>query len=574
MRIFHIFTLVFVLSISFACTSNKNQDPEKTYHGYLTDDPKTLDPAVAYDAIAWDVMGVVYETLYQYSYLKDPYEVEPLLAADLPKYSKDGKTVEIPIRQDVYYHGTKRKLKAEDFITAWKRMAIPSIQAQGFWLFEGRIVGFDDYKKKVKEAKDKPIEELLKIDVPGFQAKDDHTLIVKLTRPYPQFLYILTLPFTSPLPLEILKDKMDEKGNINETLIGTGPFYMQQWKRGNVIILDKSSDFHPDFYPTKGNQKFKKEGLFVDAGKLLPLMDRVKLRIIKEEQPAWLEFLSGKLDKTQIPKDSYGEAITNKVELTDSLKEKKIQLASSPEASFYYLHFNMKDEVIGKDKKLRQLISQAIDREEFITLFLNGRGTKMTHSLPPGIPDRLENPKLKYDYAPQRIAQYKPKKIELTLDLPDSTSFSRQLGEFLARQLKPVGIQLKVVFNTSSSIREKIKNAHYQIGFSRWILDYPDAENVYQLLYGPNAAPGPNATNFNHPRFNELYRITADMNPSPKRMKLISEMDAIIQEELPWIYLTNRIAFRLHQNWLKNYRQAEMILNKFKYYRVDPELKH
>ena len=64
------------------------------------------------------------------------------------------------------------------------------------------------------------------------------------------------------------------------------------------------------------------------------------------------------------------------------------------------------------------------------------------------------------------------------------------------------------------------------------------------------------------------------MNPSPKRMKLISEMDAIIQEELPWIYLTNRIAFRLHQNWLKNYRQAEMILNKFKYYRVDPELKH
>src|SRR5438045_2470146 len=86
-----------------ACTKKEDDSHLSVYYGSLSDDVKTFDPANAYDVVSLEVVPSVYETLYQYSYLQDPYRVEPLLAADMPKVSKDRLTVTIPIRTDVKF---------------------------------------------------------------------------------------------------------------------------------------------------------------------------------------------------------------------------------------------------------------------------------------------------------------------------------------------------------------------------------------------------------------------------------------------------------------------------------------
>ena len=168
---------------------------------------------------------------------------------------------------------------------------------------------------------------------------DDYTLQIKLNHAYPQLLYVLTLPFASPIPQEALDTYADENGNLNEHAIGTGPYVLKLWERGNRIVLEKNPTFHPDFFPSSGNPRFKAEGLFTDIGKTLPFIDRLEIRIIKEQQPAWLNFLSGKIDKMGIPKDQFGSVMTDSVNLSDEIKAKKIQLERSKEASFFYLFF-------------------------------------------------------------------------------------------------------------------------------------------------------------------------------------------------------------------------------------------
>ena len=62
-------------------------------------------------------------------------------------------------------------------------------------------------------------------------------------------------------------------------------------------------------------------------------------------------------------------------------------------------------------------------------------------------------------------------------------------------------------------------------------MDYPDAENVYQLLYGPNKAPGPGEANFDNPGMNQAYELLAVMSPGPAHAAMIKKADDILQEE-------------------------------------------
>jgi ABC-type transport system substrate-binding protein len=106
-----------------------------------------------------------------------------------------------------------------------------------------------------------------------------------------------------------------------------------------------------------------------------------------------------------------------------------------------------------------------------------------------------------------------------------------------------------------------------------WNADYPDAENFLQLFYGPNASPGPNNSNFNHPEFNKLYAQAAVMPDTPARSAIYNKMVDILVEEVPWIFGVHRKDYYPYHGWFKNYKRSGMILNYSKYYRIDQEAK-
>jgi ABC-type transport system substrate-binding protein len=66
---------------------------------------------------------------------------------------------------------------------------------------------------------------------------------------------------------------------------------------------------------------------------------------------------------------------------------------------------------------------------------------------------------------------------------------------------------------------------------SSWTMDYPDAENLMQLYYGPNAAPGSNSASYNNPEYDRLYELGATMNASPERTAIYREMNQMLMDD-------------------------------------------
>lgn len=588
-RLVPVAALVLSLAVS-ACTKKEDDGNLMVHHISHMDDVKTWDPANAYDGVSLDVVPSVFEPLYQYAYLADTYKLEPLLAADMPKFSADKLTVTIPLRRDVKFQddpcfketgGKGRAVKAQDFVYAFKRLALPSLQSQGWWIFDGKIKGINEFHEKLLKASRAEAAKIFTQDVEGIKALDDHTLQLKLVKPYPQLMYVLAMTFTAPVAHESVVAYGDENGNVTENPVGTGPFILKSWQRGREIILDRNPNYHAQFYPTEGSEEFRKKGLLADAGKPLPFLDRIKVRVVKESQPRWLSFQKGQQDLITIPKDNFAQAITPSKDLSPELAQRGIRLNASTGAVFYYVSFNMKDKLVGGNKLLRQALSSAIDREKWIETFTNGMGQKMVNALPPGLQDRPRNSVMKWDFDLKRAKDLLRKAgypegeglPPINFDLRGADSVSRQLGEFFAQQWAAIGVKVNVIPNTFPAFLEKAKQGNLQVSSGGWGLDYPDAENVYQLLYGPNQAPGPNDSNYDNAAMNKLYEQMATLDPGAKRAQIIAKMDELLQEDAPWAFGYYAAYFELNHPWLLNYRSNDIIQNRYKYYRINKDVK-
>lgn len=576
--------LAVVGSLSFsACTQRKDEIQGKLLSLALNDDVKSLDPAIAYDAISLEVLPMINESLLQYKYTKLPLELEPLLAESMPTVSKDKKSYTFKIKKGVLFQddeafpgGKGRELKASDFTYAWKRMLLPDIQSPGTWIFEGKVVGWDAYKKRLLENRAKA-DEILQEEVEGIRAVDDYTLEFKLIAPYPQLLNVLAMGFGAPVAREVIA-KYGQQG-ITERAVGTGPFRLKSFVKGSRIILEKNPTYRKEFYPTEGDEDAQKSGLMAAAGKQLPFVDQVVYSILKETQPRWLEFMKGNLDISTIPKDSFDAAIVDG-DLRPKMKEKGIGMHRGEEPTIWYLNFNMKDKVVGgKNADLRRAISMAIDRETYIRKFLNGRAVKATSIVPRIIPGNTGRAETVGDYNVEKAKEYLAKAgypggkglPVIKYDVRGPSTDANQVAEFFKMSLAAVGINMEIVRNTFPAYLEKEKNGNLQFFTGGWQADYPDAENFMFLLSSKNVSPGPNASNYVNPEFDALYEKLAAMSPSPERAALIKKAEDIAFNDNVWSMLFYPIQYDLYYGWTKNFRPNAVIANQDKYYDVDVE---
>jgi ABC-type oligopeptide transport system substrate-binding subunit len=304
------------ISLALFSCSRHGKETTKTLNFVLRDDVKSLDPAVCYDTVSYAVMPLAMESLFEYSYLKRPLELEPLLADGMPLVSKDRKTYTIKLKKGVLWQddaafpgGKGRELKAGDFIYAWKRMLLPELQSPGTWIFEGKVVGWDAYRRRLVENKDKRAE-ILQEEVEGVKALDDHTIQFRLTQPYPQLLNVLAMGFGAPVAKEVT-DKYGQEGLVHR-MVGTGPYRLVRYVSNSEVVLEKNPTYHGQKYPSEGDEDAKATGLLADAGKDLPLVDHIHFQIIKENQPIWLQFMKGNIDAPpSIPKDNFDVAISH-----------------------------------------------------------------------------------------------------------------------------------------------------------------------------------------------------------------------------------------------------------------------
>lgn len=572
--------VVSLLGIGFlnGCTK-KGGKAENILQRAITANLKGMDPIYANDLYSNEVISNIYETLFQYHYLKRPLELEPLLAAEMPKVSKDGLVHTIKLKKgvkfqdhEIFPEGKGRPLVANDFIYAWKRLADPRNTSDGFWIFDGKIKGLNEWRDKVNKGEadyDTAIE--------GLQAPDNETLVIKLNKPYFQLYYVLAMPYSAPVPKEAI-DKFG-KEYLNHP-VGTGPYMLESWTRNSKAVLIKNPNWRGEKYPSEGEASDQGNGLLADAGKDLPFIDKIIFHEIIEDQPRWLNFMRGDLDLTSIPKDNFDASIKGD-SLNESMSSKGIQLYITEEPDVTYTAFNMLDPILGKNLNLRKAISMAMDTDTLLEKFYNGRGIIAHSPIPPGI-DGYEkdfvNPYKEFNL--EKAKEYMKKagfpegKGLATIEYATTNSTTaRQMAEYVQQNLSAIGIQIKINATSWPQFTDKIREKKAQMWGIAWSADYPDAENFLQLLYGGNVSPGPNGANFKNKKFDELYEQALKLPPSPKRTNLYKEMKKIFVEELPWVTSIHRKGYYIHQGWLKNFKKHAIVNGEAKYLRIDTKEK-
>jgi len=567
--------LISILLLVSTCKKPDANSNKKLLNVPLSGEISTLDPANSYDTISASIVYQCYEQLYEYHYLKRPYTLQPLLAEGPPKIENNGKRYIIKIKKGISYHddpvfkGKTRFVKAEDFITQIKRLAYLPTRSNGWWLFDGKIKGLNEFRKTVGSD----FEKFKSTNVAGLKALDDHTLSIELVEAYPQMVYTLAMSFTSPIPLEVVESY---ENRLNDKIVGTGPFMLSEWVASSKLTIKRYPKYREAFYPRQGDRMANSRNLLADAGQKIPFLDTVQYHIIKEAQTRWLNFRSKKIDLLIVPKDNFRTAIDPSGKITKDLSEEGIKLQTFPTLTYWWLSFNMKDPLLGKNKKLRLAIAHAIDIDRYIQLFTNNTGQRANSIYPPGIPGYDAAAELPYEYDLEKAKKYlaeagypEGKGLPvLTYDVRGSSATNRQQADFVKSSLIKIGIQITEALNTFPAFLEKARKGTLQFWQDGWAMDYPDAENSLQLLVTKNHSPGPNSTFYSNEEFDKLFDKLKLLQDGEEKHRLMRKMEKIIHEDLPWVmqyYSRNYILF--HER-LNNYRHSDLIYNNMKYLRI------
>ena len=235
------------------------------YVSFDTSSPRHLDPTSSFGVNENPYTYSIHEPLYQYHYLKRPYQLVPRAASQVvqPKYldaagqplpadtppERIAQSVyDIPIRPGMrwaphpafavdaqgrhLYHALQpgqlrgryspfdfaqlgtREITADDFVYAFKRHASPRLETPAQPLFAEVLVGLKDYVALLRaqdqqllaglpaNTRDKPFLDLRRWPLAGAQALDRHTLRLRVHGKAPQWNYWLALTFAAPVPWE------------------------------------------------------------------------------------------------------------------------------------------------------------------------------------------------------------------------------------------------------------------------------------------------------------------------------------------------------------------------------------
>ncbi|MBA3535460.1 MAG: ABC transporter substrate-binding protein [Tatlockia sp.] len=512
---------------------------------------------------------------------------------------------------DFPHRGT-RELKADDYIYQIKRLANPAVNSPIYGLMSEHIVGFREYASSLtSQAMSDGFIDLRKYPLVGLQKIDDYTFTIRLKDQYLQFIYWLAMPFFSPIAWEAdlfySQPGMDDKNlSFGWYPIGTGPFMISTNNPNRRIILSRNPNFRQEYFPDKGSAEDVQKGYLDHAGELLPLIDKAVYTLEKESIPRWNKFLQGYYDASGISADSFDQAIrispSGEPELSQSMIDKKLKLTQTTDASIYYLGFNMLDKDVGGNseaaRKLRLAISIAVNHDEHIAIFLNGRGKAAQGPIPPGIfgfkqgaeginpyvyswdGTKAKRRSIADAKALLREAGYPEgrnpvtgKALVLNYDVPitGGPDDKAQL-DWMRKQFALIGIDLNVRATQYNRFQDKMRSGNAQIFSWGWNADYPDPENFLFMFYSKNGKVrfgGENAANYSNEHYDKLFEEMKNRSNDAERQKIIDEMVELLRHDAPWIWGVNSETLDLNQQWVSAIKPNTISNDTLKYVAID-----
>lgn len=554
-----------------------------------------FDPAQVSDLYSRTLTANIFDGLYAYDYLARPFKVVPNLAEGMPEVSADYRTWTIKLRRgihfapDLAFKGRQRELVAQDVIYTLKRTADPKNKSPSYSeIEEEKFIGLAALRKAAlapggRFDYDSEIE--------GMRALDRYTVQFKLHEPRPRFLYVIA---DASIYGVVAREVVEAYGDkIMEHPVGTGPYMLSEWRRSSRITLVKNPNYRPEFYNAQPPADAPvSQAIYARMqGKRLPLIDKVQVDIIEENQPRWLAFLNGEHDFLQtIPPEMSNIAIPNN-QLAPHLAKKGITMDRTLALDVALTYFAMEHPVVGgytPDKvALRRAIALAYNSEEEIRLVRRGQAVVSQGPIYPGM----------YGYDPQFRSEmsvfdraramalldlygYTDKNGDGWRDLPNGQPLvleyatepdaaRRELSELWKRNMDAIGI--KIVFKTAKW-PENLKASRagklmmWGLGFSA---STPDGAGIFDIAQSGNVGNGLNHPRFRNQEFDAIYSQLKLLPDGPERFALMQRAAKIMVAYMPVKFHVHRYGTSLSQPWLIGFRRHPLVREFWKYVDID-----
>ncbi|MFA7360028.1 MAG: ABC transporter substrate-binding protein [Candidatus Kapaibacterium sp.] len=506
---------------------------------------ETLEPVMSNSPqTIWVLMNVM-EGLVSYN---KQNQIVPQIAKEW-KISDDGLTYTFSLNTNIKFHNDPcfpeskgRHVTAQDFKYCLERVNDPTTKTRGLWVFRDKIKGANEYYEYKAKKSDKIVNE-----ISGIKAQNDSTLIIELIDPFAPFLSLLTMSYALVYPKEAV-DFYDQK--FSEHPVGTGPFMFKEWLLDKHLSLIRNPDYH------------EKDS----AGNNLPYLNDVEITFTKSQETEFLDFLNGKYDYHE-PSTEIIDAITDENGNMIDETKKDYVFVKQPWLNTVYLIMIQNDNLpAGKsspflnNKKLRQAINYAIDKERIVKFVLKNRGhAAFNGPLPVGMPGYDTSVK-GYKYNEQRAKELLSeagypdgKGLTLTLFISND-ELQKNIAISIQEQLKDIGIDFKLEQMLQATLNTQQQQGELAFTRGNWGADYFDPENFMSLFYSKNVVPfGPNKTGYTNPEIDRLYEKSIRITDFNERKKIYNDMERIVIEDAAWIYLYYNQKHYLLRNNVKGF---------------------
>jgi peptide/nickel transport system substrate-binding protein/oligopeptide transport system substrate-binding protein len=481
------------------------KEPTGTYRRPLGNEPSTLDPGRVGDIYGRPIAQQVFDGLVRFD---QTLTITPGLA-EFWRASRDGMTWTFTLRKGVkFHHG--RELVADDVVFSLTRLLDPRLKSAGADQFTS-IKGAAEFRDGRAKS------------VSGLVAVDRHTVQIVLNEPYVGFANVLAIGHAKIVPRDLVEREPERFGQAPK---GTGPFRFERWERGKEIVLTANREYF--------------------GGS--PHLARIVYRVFPGEQSDAMydEFKRGNLEDTPVPVKNYRRIIAESGHVH----------VKRPMISVRFYGFNTRIKPLD-DRRVRQALNHAIDREGLIDELSSGRFALARGILPPGTLGF--NPKLAgYAYDPARARQLLQDAgypggrglppIEIWANVKNDPVLREH--ELVRRALDAVGIRAEFRYlGDWPQYAKKLAAGECPVFLYALFADVPDPDTFLSKLHSRSAQ---NFFGYANRTVDELLAEARKEADAPRRVELYRRAEQLVVDDAPLLPIFHYTYDRLFQPYVKS----------------------
>ena len=509
-------------TVAAACQNGVTVGPklakEQVLRVQLEDEPASLDPGQTQYTYESAVLRTVAEPLLKPK--PDLSGVEPA-AAQSYQANSSGTAYVFHLRTGAkYWDGTA--VKAQDFVYAWQRLIDPRLAAPNETIFAGAVLNGEKVSLMDPQRDKSSIDSAL--NTLGLKAIDDFTFQVQLAHPDPAFIWLAAMPAAAPIRKDVVAKGGDKWATAPETFVTNGPYRVTEMVKNDHIRVERN----PSYWGPK------------------PSLIRIDFMIVNDGAAALAKYRNGELEEAAV-QPAQAASVNG-----DSTLNR--QLIKTPNLTVFWIVFRVNSPPLN-NVRVRQALSQAIDRGAFASQVFQGEATPAQTFIPQGM--HGYSPGLtgqKFDVAQARASLaasgLSAKQVSLTYAYDQSSDFAKATAKFVHDQLKAnLGIELNLQALDPNTLSSRVEAGQFQITGPRgWTADYPDPADWYDLFLTTSSN---NVAFWQSQQYDNFVSVARTDTQPARRDQEYLQAQTMLVSEAPVVFLAQTVSWYLVQPYVR-----------------------